>query len=187
MVLSKFNSSPVILQIAVILLFFSFGSMQGQENEPVEGSNEVVASIFEDVWLPFMESYRALDVEKFKSIHAKDLTRVSISRNQIQSYADYFTQMEGVFKQVKESGRQMDIQFSIITSATGSHKAYQTGYYCFRSRASASEEFQARGYGFFNVLLTKENGTWKISLDSDKRADITEEEFNKSGTIYSLD
>jgi len=186
MLQSKFNSISRVLIVALVTLSSSLAPLFGQQNESLEASEEIMTAVFQDVWLPFMESYRELDVEKFQSIHSKDLTRVSISRNQIQSYSDYFTEMTGFFQQIKKSGRQMDIQFSMISTTAGHDKTYQTGYYCFRSRSSSSEEFQPRGYGFFNVLLTKQDGIWEISLDSDNRANITEEEFNEAGTIYGL-
>ena len=80
----------------------------------------------------------------------------------------------------------MDIRFSILSSATGNEKVYQTGYYCVGSRASNSDSFQPMGYGYFTVVLTKENDQWKISLDADKKATIDEEEFIKAGIIYAL-
>jgi len=187
MLQSKFKSVRCVFHIALTVLFFSFSSMLGQQNKSLETSENIMESVFQDVWQPFMESYRDFDIEKFESVHAKDLTRVSISRNKIQSYADYFPEMKGFFQQIKKSGRQMDIKFAIVSSANEGDKTYQTGYYCFRSRGSDSEEFQPRGYGFFNVLLTKQDGKWKISLDADNRSTITEEEFNNSGTIYGLD
>jgi len=183
---SKFKSIRSSLYIALTIFFFSFNFIYGQQNKPIETSEEIMAAVFQDVWQPFMESYRELDVEKFESIHAKDLTRVSISRNKIQSYADYFPEMKGFFQQIKKSGRQIDIRFAIVSTANEGDKTYQTGYYCFRSRGSDSEEFQPRGYGFFNVLLKKRDGTWKISLDADNRSTITEEEFKNAGTIYGL-
>lgn len=186
MFLLKFNSNRFILHVTLAVLLFSSSHILGQQNKPLETSEKIMVSIFEDVWQPFMKSYRNQDLKKFKSIHAKNLTRVSISRNQIQSSADYFTEMEGFFKQLKESGRKIDIRFSIVSFATDGAKTYQTGYYCFSSKGSDSEVFEPRGYGFFNVLLIKEGGRWKISIDADKQSTIDEEEFKKSGTIYEL-
>lgn len=186
MLVSKFKSVRSSLYIAFTIFFISFNTLLGQQNQPTETSEEIVTAIYQDIWLPFMESYRELSIEKFQSVHAKDLTRVSISRNRLQSYDDYFPEIKGFFQQVKDRGRQIDIRFAIVSTANEGDKTYQTGYYCFGSRASDSEEFQPRGYGFFNVLLTKEGGTWKISLDADDRSTITEEEFIKAGIIYGL-
>jgi hypothetical protein len=63
---------------------------------------------------------------------------------------------------------------------------YQTGYFCFSSKGSDTEAFQPRGYGFFNVILIKENGIWKITMDADKQISISKEKFKESGMIYEL-
>lgn len=187
MILLKPNCNRGMIQVVfAILIFVSIPALSQQDNT-LESHENVVASIFNEVWLPFMESYRDADIKKFKSIHAKDLARVSIDRNTIQSLSNYVPEMEGVFQKLKGMGRQMDIRFSILSSAIDESKAYQTGYYCFSTRASESDSFQPHGYGFFNVLLIKEDGKWKISTDADKQADISEEEFAESGTIYKLD
>ncbi len=187
MILSKSNYTRGILQIVLVILMFTSNHALSQQDNTLESHENSIASIFDDVWLPFMESYRDADIQKFKSIHAKDLARVSIDKNTIQSLSNYVPEMEGVFQKLKGMGRQMDIRFSILSSAVDETKAYQTGYYCFSTRASESDSFQPHGYGFFNVLLIKEDGQWKISTDADKQADISEAEFAESGTIYKLD
>ena len=133
-----------------------------------------------------MESYREVDVEKFKSIHAKNVTRVSINMNKIEDRLTYFKSLDSFFLNVKKMKRQMDIKFSILSSATSENKVYQTGHFCFSSRGSDTKPFQPRGYGYFNVILIKENGVWKITMDADKQLSISEEEFRGSGVIYEL-
>lgn len=157
-----------------------------QPPKPREVPEAITEAIAKDVWHPFMEAYRALDVEKFKSIHASDVTRVSIDMNKIENKSDYFNNLDGFFNNVKSMSRQMDIRFSIVSSATGDDKVYQTGYYCFSSRGSDSEAFQPRAYGFFNVILIKENDVWKIALDADKHVTMGEDEFRTSGKVYEL-
>jgi hypothetical protein len=86
-------------------------------------------------------------------------------------------------------GLQMNITFSIVSSATIENKVYQTGYYSIAFRKSDKEQFRSTGYSYFDVMLvkTKENASWKISLDTDKQVKLTEEEFKTSGTIYKLE
>ncbi len=157
--------------------------------KPVEVDSQIVASIKKDVWIPFMESYRDLDREKLISIHSLDIIRVSINLNKIESGSDYLDNLGLLFQRVKKMNRQMDITFSITSSATTADKVYQTGYYVFSSKSDEDENFTPRGYSSFNVILTKDkdSGTWKISLDADKQVKLTHEEFMNSGTIYKLD
>jgi len=174
----------------IILSFFVTSSnVFSQQMKPVKVDSNIVASVKKDVWIPFMESYRDLDEEKLISIHTSDILRISINSNKIETGSDYLDNLESSFQMVKQMNRQMNITFSIISSATTEDKVYQTGYYAFSSKAKDAAHFIPRGYSFFSVLLTKDkdSGAWRISLDADKPVKFTQEEFMKSGTIYKLD
>jgi len=183
----KINFNQTIVHVFLFILILASGKVLAQQGKPVEVSNEITEAILKDVWQPFMESYKDLDIEKFKSIHANNLTRVSIDMNKIETGATYLNNIDGFFQRVKKMNRQVAITFSILSSATSDTKTYQTGYYCFSSRGSDSENFQPRGYAFFNVILIRENEVWKISMDADKKVEIDEDEFRKSGVIYKLE
>ncbi len=182
----KLNYNHLVIQVFLFIMMFTPVKVLSQQSKPLEVSKEITEAIIIDVWQPFMESYRELDVNKFKSIHASNLTRVSVDMNKIENRAAYFKDLDGFFQNVINMNRQLDIKFSILSSATSEDKAYQTGYYCFSSRGSDSESFQPRGYGSFNVILIMEDGVWKISMDADKHVPIDEDEFRKSGVIYEL-
>ena len=183
---SKFNFNRLKLQVVFVILAFSSSHILSQQDNSIETHEKIMALVYKDVWLPFMESYRELNIEKFKSIQANNLTRVSIDRNTIQEKSKYFEEIEAFFNQIKQLNRQMNIKFSILTTATGNNKVYQTGYYGIGSRVSNFEPFKSMGYGFFTVVLIKEGGYWKISVDADKQSSINEAEFEKSETIYKL-
>ena len=72
---SKLKTAPQILILVLAALCLASGPLLGQQNKPSETSDNIIESVFQDVWKPFMESYRELDVAKFQSIHSKDLTR----------------------------------------------------------------------------------------------------------------
>jgi len=160
--------------------------MFSQQMKPVKVSDHLIDEIRKDVWQPFMESYRDLDSEKFKSIHNSNILRITIDANKIENGSPYLNNLGNFLQQVKKMNRQVAIRFSIISTAIGADKAYQTEYYCFLSRGSDKESFAPRGYGFFNVVLGKENGKWKIEMDADKSIQIKEEKFRESGVIYEL-
>ena len=184
---SRLNIKLNFFQLFLLVFIFSSNNIIGQEDSSMSSSENTMTSVYNDVWLPFMESYRELNIEKFKSLQANDLTRVSIDRNTIQTKSKYFDEIDGFFMQIQQANREMDIKFSMLSTATGDGKVYQTGYYCISSRGSNSESFQPMGYGFFTVVLIKKEGKWKISLDADKQATIDENEFRKSDVIYELE
>lgn len=187
MVSAKFDVNPFIICLSFFILLVSPIAVQGQEPIQSAAQKEVMTAAYEDVWKPFMESYRALDVAKFMSVHSEELLRVSIDGNTIQQKAEYELMMEGFFGQLNASKQQIDITFAVASTATSGDKVYQTGYYCLGMRASNAEEFVPRGCGYFNVLLIKEDGKWKIALDSDKQAILTQSEFEEAGVVYRLE
>lgn len=171
----------------VITLLFVSVSVFSQGQRPVEVDKDIVASIKQDVWIPFMESYRELNTEKLVSVHSSKITRVSVDLHKIESGQEYLKSLGKLFNQIKQMNIDIDIKFSVVTSATSANRVYQEGYYVFSTKAKDKKSYQPMGYAAFSVILTKENGKWKISLDTDKKAKITQEEFMKSGTIYALD
>ena len=176
--------------VCLIFLFLMLCSNNvcSQGMTPVKVDSLIVESVKSDVWVPFMESYRKLDFKKFESLYTSDLTRVSIDLNKIETPEAYFKSIHSFFEIIKTKSMEMDISFSIITTATSEKKVYQTGYYTIGFRGNDKDPFQSSGYSFFSVIIEKdkESNTWKISMDSDKKVKITQEEFLNSGTIYKL-
>lgn len=175
-----------LLFLTFIVLSVSQFSATGQEINAQATSETMMKEIYFDIWLPFMESYRALNLEQFKALQAKELIKVSIDRNTIQPTSVYLQEIAGFFNRFKQMNRQLDIKFSILSTAFGTGSVYQTGYYAIGARAPSSEAFKNMGYGYFTVVLTKTDSGWKISLDADKQIQIEEAEFRKSGVVYEL-
>ncbi len=148
----------------------------------------VVNAVKNDIWIPFMESYRDLDFAKLKSIHTSNITKVSPKMNQIQSGEEYLATLKAFFDQIKGLKYDMKIRFSIISSATSSNKVFQKGYYNIRLRPNKDADYRSAGYSTFIILAQKDSdGKWKISYDSDESDKITEETFISSGIIYELE
>ncbi|MCL6265833.1 YybH family protein [Flagellimonas myxillae] len=171
---------PTLLLLCVT---FSFGQKK------IAVSDEVIAAIKKDVWVPFMESYIELNPNKLKSVHSQEIVRVTIDENEIksgESYLEYFGQFLEI---VKDRGGKVAIAFAIESTAIDESEemAYQTGYYRFSSLGKDGEEMVVRGYGYFNVGLKLENDGWRIWLDSDKKADISDSDFSKHKVLYELD
>ena len=169
-----------------ITLFLVVGYVSAQQNEVPK---EVIESIKTDVWIPFMESYADLDSDKLKSIHTKDIVRITIDQNEVKTGTSYLEHFGGFLDNVKQRGGQLGIAFAILSTAVDESQdiAYQTGYYRFSSKRKDDENLVPRGYGYFNVGLRKENGTWKLWMDSDKRTDISHSDFHNVDIIYDLD
>lgn len=173
--------------ITLSLLLIATSSLTAfAQMQPVKTSIEDIEQIENDVWVPFMESYRDLDINKFKSIHDKNITRVTIDRNQIETGVEYFNNFEKFMGFIRSNKKRIDISFAILSTAVKDDTAYQTGYYRLRS-TDEKGNFVVRNYGFFNVMLKKNNGTWNIVMDSDKSTSIENSKFDEVELIYKLD
>lgn len=170
--------------LTVVALFCVACSISQEKEVPTETTE----AIKNDVWIPFMEAYRDYDEEKLKSIHSSDIIRVNIDNNQIRTGEAYLQEFAAFLPRMKETGDRVGIAFAILTTAFNEsvELVYQTGHYQFQMQGPNEPELTPRGYGFFNVGLRKENGIWKIFLDSDTKVELTEEEFQKAGISYSL-
>lgn len=159
----------------------------GQKKSTV--SEEIIAAIKKDVWIPFMEAYDELDPNKLKSIHSQEIVRITIDQNEIKSGESYLEHFGNFLVNVRQRGSKVGISFAILSTAIDESEeiAYQTGYYRFSSQGKNDDEMVIRGYGYFNVGLKEEDGVWKIWLDSDKKSDISHSDFSNSKTVYELD
>lgn len=172
-----------------IVIFFCLGiGLCFGQTSPKQIPQEIMEAIKNDVWVPFIEAYDQLDSKKIKSIHTPDIVRVTISQNNVVSGSQYLNEFGGFLDGVKHQGNHLSIAFAIRTTALNFNEdvAYQTGYYRLVRYNSTIAQPQYTGYGFFNVGLRKENGTWKIWLDSDSRTDISDDDFDSSKIIYEL-
>jgi hypothetical protein len=173
--------------LVIALFFVSVSTVFAQQGKPLAVDSLIVKAVENDIWIPFMESYRDLNFEQLKSIHASEITRVSVPMNQIESGDDYWKTMGSFFEQIQKMKYQMNIRFSIVSSATSTDKVYQTGYYTIGLKANEQSPYQSTGYSSFTILAIKDaaDGKWKITFDSDAPLQITEEEFQK-GIVYEL-
>ncbi|NAY90868.1 DUF4440 domain-containing protein [Muricauda sp. JGD-17] len=165
-----------------------FGLTLAQQQQPVQISEDILKSIEQDVWIPFMEAYDQSDSQKLRAIHSKNIIRVTMAQNQIEIGEAYLDNFGNFVENVKENGSKIGIAFALLTTALDKTEqlAYQTGYYRFSSKHHDEKELMVRGYGEFSVVLKKENGQWKIWLDADKRINLSHEDFNGQKMIYKL-
>ncbi|AWX46214.1 hypothetical protein HME9304_03246 [Flagellimonas maritima] len=176
------------MKYSFILCFLLITGFLSGQNNPKNISEELLESIKTDIWIPFMESYAYLDSEKIKSIHSDDIIRITLDQNTIETGKDYLENFGGFIENIKQQGGGLSIAFAIVSTAVneGGDIAYQTGYYRFSSKQKDGNELTVKGYGEFNVTIKKEEGSWKLTLDSDKRIKITDDEFNDQQIIYQL-
>jgi ketosteroid isomerase-like protein len=164
--------------ILAILLFITCQAFAQSSNQQ---------DIDQQVWKPFTQAIMTQDVEKFISLHSKDVVRAERDGKRVLSYDQYKTRMEQGWPGWKESNKKNNIQYTFelrfLERISNETQAFEVGYFKNESVNSAGEK--RISYGQFHVALRKENGVWKILVDSDSNngKTITEEMFQAAKPI----
>jgi ketosteroid isomerase-like protein len=132
------------------------------------------------VWKPFTQAIMSHDPEKFIALHSRDVVRVERNSKKIFGYDEYKKTMEGwqQWKQkLQTSGTKYTFELRFTERIANADMAYEVGYFKNESVAPGGEK--RIGYGKFHVVLRKEDGLWKILVDSDSNEglSITEKMF----------
>ena len=127
---------------------------------------DYLKEINKDIWLPFMDSYATLDVEKYKSLETEDFIRVDGNNKNLPSHKEYFDNVATWFSDMKKEGRKLTIAFRFTERFAKDGTASERGIYELKSfDANGKEVFKS--YGKFHVFLRKLNEKWKIVVDYD--------------------
>jgi ketosteroid isomerase-like protein len=137
-------------------------------------------AINEQVWKPFTEAIMQQDADKFISVHSKDVIRVERDAKKILSYTEYRKGMDSWTawrKQLQDSRTKYVFELRFTERISNGDVAHEVGY--FKNETTSSDGQVKKSYGKFHVVLRKENGTWKILVDSDSNEGrtITESTF----------
>lgn len=139
------------------------------------------SDINEQVWKPFTKAIMTQDVEGFAALHSKDLVRAEINRKKVMGLEEYKKGMEAGWPGWKESIQKNKSKYTFelrfIERISNGAMAYEIGYFKNESVTATGEKRDS--YGKFHVVLRKENGVWKILVDSDSNEGgfITKEMF----------
>src|SRR5690348_13812946 len=158
-------------KIILALLLFASLEVLGQD---------AVKEINEQVWKPFTQAIMNQDAEKFIAVHSKDLVRAERDGKKVLSYDQYKTRMDESWPNWKEANKKNNVQYTFelrfLERISNETQAFEVGY--FKNETITAGE-KRTSYGQFHVALRKENGVWKILVDSDSNngKTITEEMF----------
>ncbi len=137
--------------------------------------------INDQVWKPFTKAIMEQDVAAFVTLHSNDMIRVDRNSKRVMDLSEYHKNMENGWPAWKESLATNNVKYSFELRFTerisNNGLAYEVGYFKNESLYPSGEK--QVGYGAFHVTLRKEEGTWKILVDSDSNEGgaITEELF----------
>lgn len=156
----------------LILLILSWFSTHAQPEQQ---------SINEQVWKPFTKAIMTQDHQAFIALHSTDLVRAECNDKKVLNYSEYKKRMENSWPQWSEHNKKESIQYTFELRFTermnNGSLAFETGY--FKNETTTPSGEKNISYGKFQVALRKENGIWKILVDSDtdEGGSITEKDF----------
>ena len=135
-------------------------------------NSDYLKEINRNIWLPFIEAYGTLNVEKYKSLQSEDFIRAEGEGKTLPSYKEYFDNVGVWFADVKKEGRKMEIAFRFTERFANGKTASERGIYELKTFDAAGKEVW-KGYGNFHVFMKKLNGVWKIVVDYDSNENKT--------------
>ena len=157
-------------QIAFVTFFLIVvsKSMSGQS---------VQHEINEQVWKPFIAAFNELDSDGFLAIHSQDLVRAARDGNEILNWTQYLEQQRKGDKRTRDDGSKRTIELRFTERIANTTQAIDVGVYKTMniSKDGTTQSF----FGRFHVVMRKENGTWKILVDTDSSEGrtISEKDF----------
>ncbi len=135
-------------------------------------NTDFLKEINRDIWLPFIEAYRTLNVEKYKNLQSEDFIRAEGNGKSLPDYKSYFENVEVWFSDMKKEGRKMEISFRFIERFSNGKTASERGIYELKSFDATGKETW-KGYGKFHVFMRKINSVRKIVVDYDSNENKT--------------
>jgi ketosteroid isomerase-like protein len=156
------------LALATFLLLIAGESLSGQSLQH---------EINEQVWKPFIATFNELDSDGFLAVHSQDLIRAARDGKEILNWAQYLEQQRKGDKRTRDEGSKRIIELRFTERIANTTQAIDVGVY---KTTNIKKDGSTQSYfGRFHVAMRKENGTWKILVDTDSSegGTISEKEF----------
>lgn len=135
------------------------------------------------VWAKFYQAFETLDDQPMAEIHSKALVRIS-GGSRILDYETYINNYKRQFQTNRTNNSTRNIALRFFERINNDSVASERGIYKLTVNKGKSDE--QHYYGQFHVIMKKEKGSWKITMDYDSNENntIDEKSFQKA---YAID
>jgi ketosteroid isomerase-like protein len=142
----------------------------------VFGQN-IQQEINQQVWKPFIQTFNDHDTKAFMALHSKDVVRSPRDSKAIWNWEEYNQQQSKGDERGKSSNVKHQLELRFTERIANKNLAIDVGIY--KTTVIRSDGIGQSYYGRFHVVLRKENGTWKILVDTDSTEGntISEKDF----------
>jgi hypothetical protein len=127
-------------------------------------SQDVQKEINDQVWKRFITTFNNYDTDGFMSVHSLDLVRAPRDSKTVLNFEQYKKQSDAGNKQSIQQKTKRTIELRFLERMANENQAFESGIY---KTTVINTNGERSFYGKFHVALRKENGTWKILVDSD--------------------
>lgn len=178
--LLQFKKITMTKRAGLILLFFiaSVSVSTAQSLDHLKAINQV--------WAKFYQAFETLDYQPMAEIHSKDVVRIS-GGSRIIDYETYINNYKRQFEANRTNNSTRNISLRFFERLNNDATASERGIYKLTVNKGKTDE--QHYYGQFHVIMKKENGTWKITMDydSDENNTIDEQAYLKAHAIDDFD
>ena len=132
------------------------------------------------IWKPYIAAYNSFNTEKFMALHSPELVRVSHDEKLVLSFAEYKKKINRENQFNKNYNVKATIDFRFTQRIESLQLAHESGIYKLDIIDNIGKKTTL--YGKFEVTLRKENGVWKILVDSDRAGEgaASEKDFSSA-------
>jgi ketosteroid isomerase-like protein len=129
------------------------------------------------VWKPFIKAFNEHDTQGFMEVHSRDVIRSPRDAKAVWNYDEYFQQQQRGDKSDRASDTSRHLELRFTERIYGKDAAIEVGIY--KTTYTQSDGVTRSFYGRFHVVHRRENGVWKILLDTDssEKGTVSEREF----------
>jgi ketosteroid isomerase-like protein len=125
----------------------------------------VQQEINDQVWKPFLKGFNQRDTKSFLAVHSKDVVRSPRDSKVVWNWDQYYTQQEKGDKRERASNSNRTLELRFTERIANLSQAIEVGVY--KTSYTGADGVSKSFYGRFHVVLRKEQGVWKILVDTD--------------------
>jgi hypothetical protein len=139
--------------------------------------------INDQIWKPFIQTFNDYNTKGFMAVHSKEVARAPRDAKTIWNWDEYYKNQEQGDLQGKSASSKRNLELRFTERIVNKDLAIDVGIY---KTSSIRPDGTSRSfYGRFHVVLRKENGIWKILVDTDSSEGrtISEQDFLAASPI----
>lgn len=152
-------------------------------------SQNLQREINDQVWRVQLEAMNANQADKFISVMSADVVQISYDRNTIRGKDEFYKQAQATYQRIAERKLTRTMEFRFLNRIATNTSAFEAGFFKYELTNEKLEK--QTYYGYFQVVLRKEDEVWKVLVDYDAvnygGAPVTQEMFQGAKPIQDFD